>query len=248
MVLPRREFLILGATAVAGLTMGGGSELFGGPASMPLLSVGYWNGSPDDLRREDPSPSYRRIVAAETLAADSSLSGGNVEVTIHGFWRASQHRLPLTMALRAHYPPVADVTPSLIAWVWEPRARMTNQARFEIPLRETLDLTVERVNAGLDSERITLRDVVTHRNRGSRSEMTALSSRSGSNGVKLRRGMYFLAIRENDAEPRPAWSSMRVLQGPSPLDAAGEGVLRTAGALDRAPFSYLVLSIDRARA
>jgi hypothetical protein len=152
------------------------------------------------------------------------------------------------MALRAHYPPVAGIRPSLIAWVWEPRARMTNQARFEIPLRESLDLTVERLAAGLDSARVTLRDVVAQRNRRSRSEMTAFSSQSGSEGIKLRRGIYFFAIRENDAEPRPVWSSMRILPGPATLDPAGDGALRTAGALERAPFSYLMLSISHVRA
>jgi len=73
-----------------------------------------------------------------------------------------------------------------------------------------------------------------------------MSPEHGARGLKLRRGVYFFAVRENESENLPSWSSYSVLPGAASLDPRGDGVLRTS--MGNAPsFSYLMLSVDAAR-
>lgn len=196
---------------------------------MPLLSAGFWNGTAEELTL-DAVP-HRPIVAADRLVvADDSLANGSARVTVHGFWRAKANRDPLTLGLLARYP-ACDVP--VITWVSASGQRVSNRARFEVPVAETLDFTVERLHhRSRTTRRIT--DWMGLRNTSSRTEVATMSPRTGSSGIKLRRGVYFLAIRENEREAIPSWSSMQVVSGAS----AG-----SKGPLASAPFSYLMLSI-----
>lgn len=244
--LQRREFLALGSAAMVGLAATNlhSDVLATISTPMPLLSVGFWNGTAADLALE--SPSYRAVVAADRLAgADASLVRDGARVTVQGFWRAERNRGPLNLALRAQYPNAAGGAPlPVIAWTWQPNMRVSNNVRFTIPVADTLDLNIDRLEkaAGARSLRSRFGLDPAHT---VRSETAALSPVSGSRGIKLRQGVYFFAVREHDSETVPSWSSMRVATGASVLDPLGAGVLRFGG--QRAPFSYLAVSVDSAR-
>ena len=250
----RRDFLVLSAAAAAGLAATNvHSDVLGLTASpMPLLSIGYWNGSLAELTAEQDHPSHRRVVDASRLnAADASLARDGARVTIHGFWRAGSERTPLTLGMRAFYPvldPATGRNASVIAWTWSYGSRVHNGAKLEVPIADTLDLAFERIQPAASvapRRRLFSRSVNL-----SRTELASMTPRTGASGVKLRRGVYFVALRESDADRVPSWSSMAVLPGTAALDANGAGALRasTLGGLQPAGFSYLVLSVDSARA
>lgn len=249
LTLQRREFLVLGSAAMVGLAATDlHSDVLTSIAAtpMPLLSVGFWNGNIDELRHESERPSYRAVVAADRLvAADSSLVREGARVTVLGFWRGEANRQPLSLALNAPYPlGNSGEKTDYFPWTWSPNARVSNTARFDIPVGDRLDLVIERrekAPAGSLRQRLGLASGPMIR-----TESAAMSPVTGSRGLKLRRGVYFFAIRENDSERLPSWGSMRVATGAGALEPNGTGVLRSSGR--RAPFSYLVVSVDSARA
>jgi hypothetical protein len=244
--LQRREFLALGSAAMVGLAATNlhADVLATISTPMPLLSVGFWNGNAGDLSVDSETAPYRAVVAAGRLAAaDASLVRDGARVTVHGFWRAAANRGPLGLALRAQYPGPNGQSFPFTAWSWQRDARVSNAARFTIPVGETLDLAIDRVHR---SDPRSLRARIGLDTTRERSETAALSPVSGARGVKLRKGVYFFAIREQDSDAAPSWGSMSVATGASVLDPLGPGVLRARG--ERAPFSYLVLSVDSARA
>ena len=248
--LRRREFLVMSSAAALGLaaTTLQSDVLDSTAAPMPLLSVGFWNGAADDIRGASDKAFRRRVVPADRLvAADASLLQSGARVTIHGFWRSASYRTPLVLGLRARYPSPALSTdsPSLIAWSWRPDMRVSNQVRFDVPVSDTLDLTVERLHARAETPR-RLRELFRRSDAAPRAEVASMSPEHGARGLKLRRGVYFFAVRENESENLPSWSSYSVLPGAASLDPQGDGVLRTS--MGNAPsFSYLMLSVDAAR-
>lgn len=228
----RREFLVMGSAAAVGLaaTSLKSDTLSDGSTPMPLLSVGYWNGSPDELTR-DAGRRHLVVPADRLVAGDDSLANETARVTVHGFWRGAAHREPLTLGLRAHY--AASEIP-VIAWSWRPGMRAANQVKLEMPVGETLDFTLERMNSQpLPTRRIA--DWMGRRKTSSRAELAPMTSRSGAPGIKLRRGVYFFAVREHEGEAIPSWSATSVVSRPDALDANGP--------LANASFSYLMLSI-----
>jgi hypothetical protein len=246
--LQRREFLALGSAAMVGLAATDlrSDVLATLSTPMPLLSVGFWNGAAGDLTR-DAEGAYRAVVAADRLAAaDASLVREGARVTVQGFWRAESNRQPLSLALRAEYRdagPNGETLPCIV-WTWKPDSRVFHNIRFDMPVGETLDLTVERVQ----QQRAAARSLRSRFGLASvpaaRAETAAMSPVSGTRGLKLRRGVYFFAIRENESESAPSWNAMRVATGASVLDPHGPGLLRLRGG--RVPFSYLAVSVDAA--
>lgn len=256
-VLPlgRRDFLVLSSAAAVGLAATNvQSEVLNlGAAPMPMLSVGYWNGSLDELKAESEGPSRRRVVdASKLVAADGSLSDGLARITVHGFWRPGNQATPLSFAMRAYYPALDAATgerASAIAWSWTHNARVSNTGRFVAPVGETLDVAFER---GGNTESAAPRRIKQFLGLAAqatrRTEPVTMTSRTFAQGPKLRRGVYFVALAETDRDRVPSWGSIAVQPGPSAIDAKSNGPLRisTLGGFEPARFSYVVLSVDRA--
>jgi hypothetical protein len=239
--LQRREFLMVGSAAAVGLAV---SNLQAKPQkllrtevqAMPLSSVGFWGGAANELIAS-AEVGVRPVIAADRLGRDSSLANGVAKVTIHGFWRSSSQRQPVTLALHAHSPVLDPATLRalpFVAWSWSPGMRVANQARFDVPVDRTLDVTLERLQHQLPRAR-RVSDWLGRKAGASRSEVAKLPAR----------GVYFLALRENENEPVPSWSLIVALTGSSAQDARGQGVLRQQSltGLAPVPFSYLMVSV-----
>lgn len=212
---------------------------------MPLLSVGFCSRTFDELTADD----VRRVMPAERLTlADAGIAERGARVTVHGFFRAAAYRNhALELGLRTYYPAIDPATGAkapVITWAWRGeshRVSSSNRTAFTVPVDDALHLGVER---RIDTPR---QNSIIHRLAGldaprsdSRAELAELVAHSGVSGMKLRRGTYFLAVRESDADAAPSWSSLRVTR-----DSAS--ALRTTMGGD-APFSYLVLSIEAVKA
>lgn len=214
---------------------------------MPLLSVGFCNETLDQIGETD----VRAVVAAERLTkADRRLTENGARITVHQFRRAATHRTqPLDVTLRAFYPALDPATGGktpFIAWVWRGKERAafsSHRTAFTVPVDagDSLHLGVDRmIETPQPSLLRRLTRTIANR-RDERAEVAAFDSRSGSNGVPLRSGTYFLAVRESNSDAAPSWSSLRVARTANGL------ALRTfAGG--EPPFSYLVISIDAAKA
>ena len=244
--IPRREFLRLGSTAAVGVAA---TSLSGGSitAPMPLLSIGFCEQTLDEIAAGDA----RCVVAAQRLgSADRQLAANGVMVTVHGFQRAAAHDAqPLAISLRAYYPSVDPATGAktpFIAWVWGGNARhhiASNRTAFTVPVAngDALHLGIDRtIEVAAQSTILRRLTGVGAKRRDDRAEIAAFAPRGGSDALPLRRGTWFLAVRESDGDAAPSWSSLHAIR------AGNELILRDIAG-GEPNFSYLVISTDAAK-
>ncbi|HEY2322163.1 MAG TPA: hypothetical protein VGJ82_04780 [Thermoanaerobaculia bacterium] len=244
----RRDFLRLSSVAAVGVAA---SAFADGavqsiteslmPRPLPLMGVGYWNGT-------FAEPSSHRLVNAEHLSSgDRAFSQSGARLRIAGFWRAPQHENePLTVGVNVHFPVAGapDGRAPFIAWASVSPARTASPTAFTVPVdgSNPIELSVDtavRVNAP-----------ALHRELPEPArEESFLRIGMGGDGAKLRRGVYFVAVRESSKDPRPDWSSIHVV---APKDGVlspkGTGPLFAETLFGRraVPFSYVVLTADYA--
>ena len=233
----RRQFLIAGSVAAAGLAASNLSASVAGrdAVPMPLLSVGFSNRTFEELRSDES----RRIVPADRLAvADMQLAQSGARVTVRGFHRGAAHRGPLHVGLHAYSPAVDPATGAktpFLAWACRygaPGAFAGNHNTFVVPADAAgaLQFGVDRLSeTARGAAPIWRMARLSGTRRDARAEIVALSA----SGIKLRRGTYFIAVRESETDRTPSWMSVRVRNGA--LETVGGG---------EPPFSYLVLSVD----
>jgi len=246
----RRDFLRLSSVAAVGVAASAFADdavqsitqsLM--PRPLPLMGVGYWNGT-------FAEPSSHRLVNAEHLSSgDSAFSESGARLRIAGFWRAPQHENePLTVGVNVHFPLAGapDGRVPFIAWASVSPARSVSPTAFTVPVdgSNPIELSVDtavRANAA----------PALHRElpEPERAESFVRIGTSGDNVAKLRRGVYFVAVRESSKDPRPDWSSIHVV---APKDGVlspkGSGPLFAETLFGRrpVPFSYVVLTADYA--
>lgn len=267
-LLHRREFMILGSVAVAGAAASGlpqqvmravaGSH----PVSLPIVSLGYWDGSFDKTRLGAGSSEtmHRLASAVSARSADRALDG-SVRVSVNGFWRAEYHRQkPVSVALNVMFP-VGDERIPFHAWSHTTHRGVAKNApppQFVVPVdaRHPIELNIEmRMPAGSTPPALarvkrflSLDDRNDEQRNGSGACILALDSRSSS--IKLNRGVYFIALQEDPRDASPNWSAVRMRDphAPGALDASGAGILVQGGllGLEPVPFSYLMISVDKA--
>src|SRR5512133_1672189 len=106
LAIPRRDFLRLSSVAAVGVAASAFAEgsVVGSAAGallarpMPLLGVGYWDGS-------FAEPSTHRPVAADRLSSgDRKFLDGGARLRVAGFWRADAQKQPLSFSVNVHYP------------------------------------------------------------------------------------------------------------------------------------------------
>lgn len=247
--MPRRKFLVLGSAAVVGAVA---ADV---PAQMvrtalgldeqwfPLLSVGYLAGSVDGMQA--PEASLRRLVAADKLrSGDASLARAGARVTVHEFRRAADRAShPVSIGLNALYR-VDDVKVPFLAWTYSAdrhATHTTGRNSFVMPMGEgqPLELTVaNRAPLGKSGQSVDERLVVESKER----TVASFHVGEGRRSMKLRRGVYFLALRSNASERTPDWRSITV----QTVDGQPMLVETTIAGYQPVSFDYVTVSIDRA--
>lgn len=258
--MKRREFMSLGSVGVLGSVSLGWNARPAEDAG-EILSVGYWQGSegrgwPLNSETDDDSPAPGPIVPADGLAAgDGHFLGTGAGMTIHGMVEAEPSILtPRVSELSAQVQfRIRDAgrTRSLPFEAWsyrrEPLPSAGSAVSVRVPVHEDsgVRLTLARRDQNTPLGRA-LGPMLPGRlpAAGAVAE-TLFTVGSDAAAVKLRRGVYFLALAGNAARLGPDWSQHRF--EPAPGDGIG-GRLVHAGLLEERPaaFDYLVVSFDYA--
>ncbi|HEX7151340.1 MAG TPA: hypothetical protein VF618_07610 [Thermoanaerobaculia bacterium] len=245
----RRDFLRLGTTAAVGVAATGASagtlrKLVTVEGASPLLSIGFASHGEGESQR---------LVDAERLrSGDSGFGASGARVTIDGFRRAEQRRTsPSEVHVSAFFDEDGRALPFL---AWGHSARSTkgsSRATFTMPVngREHLPLGIERRRplpvAGAPANRFS-RMFAEARPKEALPEMSVLEKSNSlvkfavgnAPGVKLRRGTYFLALRESLWDGAPDWRTITV------DNSGARPVLRRGDA--PVDFDYIVVSVDYA--
>ena len=244
MTTTRREFVTLGTIGLLGAKQMFGQSVvrvFGTEqGAMPILSVGYWDGLIRGDRAETPTS---HIVNAQAGGIDSRFNRAGALVTTYGYWRAPANRsIPVSLSLIAFYPELDPATKKkipFIAWnvvVRGDRFDGSLRSRFVVPVDGSnhIELAIDKRppgSFGLDQTRALIDD---------RSTIVDLGE-----AVALRRGFYFIALRDKDAEELPEWNGIKVtqLRSTDRVTPASESVLvgPDGNAVD---FDYIVLLIE----
>jgi hypothetical protein len=267
LLLHRREFMVLSSVAVAGAAASGlpqqvmravtGSD----PISLPIVSLGYWDGSFDKARLGTaPADTMHRLASAATARSSDRALGGSARVSVNGFWRAEHHRhKPVSVALNVLFP-VGDERLPFHAWSHTTHRGVAKNApppQFVVPVnaRHPIELNVEmRMPAGATSPALTrvkrFLSLDDRNDQQKKSGACSLALDSRSSSLKLNRGVYFVALQEDPRDAAPNWNAVRMLDphAPGALDASGSGVLVQGGLFgyEPVPFSYLMISVSKA--
>jgi hypothetical protein len=251
-LLERRGFLRLSSVAMFGIATTGladtavqGVKSVFLPEKLPLMSIGY--------AKTFDGANERMIPAERISSGDHAFADGGVRLRIAGFWRAPQHRgTPLSIAVNVHYPDAP-----FIAWSSASRGSALTSgspigATIPIDTTHALQISIDSLTARPSMVRSITRRVLNSGDDQPRVEQSIATIGFGSSDApaKLRRGVYVLAIRESDRDVTPDWSSIRWSSAESGMTANGDGPLRVASVIgsNPAPFSYVVLTTDYARA
>lgn len=214
--LDRRNFLVLGTAAAATLSSSVLRSDVLRETPMPVLSVAYWDG--------------HSFSDASRVSGDAAVAEKGARISVLGFSRAEAYRgRTLTLGLRAYYPAVDPATGqnvSLHAWRWRSDvAGVSGRTPVTVPFEETLDLGIVRIDsvapAGRPSRRL--------------SELFARPGQQTMVSLKPRRGRYYVAVRESNADNAPSWSTLAV----DPASHELHGAFGSA-----VPFSYMVLQVE----
>jgi hypothetical protein len=253
----RRGFVVTGSTAMLlAATRGMAGQfmqvIYGtDQGAMPILSVGYWDGMNRGAESETPTS---HIVSAQAAGGDNRFTRGAALVTTYGFWRAPKNRQsPLSLSLIAFYPQIDPATgrkTPFVAWNASITSRGVNgtlRSHFVIPVDKDNQIeiavdsrsengrrsVVERTAAPSDLDRV--RALITDR-----SSVLALGT-----SLALRRGVYFVALREKDVEEIPDWSRIRVtgLRSTDRVQPDGDGILVGSDG-NPVSFDYIVLLVE----
>jgi len=244
MATTRREFVTLGTIGLLGAKQMFGQSIvrvFGTEqGAMPILSVGYWDGLVRGDRAETPTS---HIVNAQSGGVDSRFNRAGALVTTYGYWRAPANRsIPVSLSLIAFYPEIDPATKKkipFIAWNVVLRASRVDgslRSKFVVPVDQNnhIELAIDKhppAAVDLSETRALIDD---------RSAIVDLG-----NAVALRRGFYFIALREKDAEELPDWKGIHVteLRSTDRVQPDGGGVLVGPDG-NPVNFDYIVLLIE----
>ena len=248
MTTTRREFVTLGTIGLLGAKQLFAQTVVRVPGTeqgaMPILSVGYWDGLVRGAGAETPST---HIVNAQGAGVDSRFSRAGALVTTYGYWRAPANRPnPVSLSLIAFYPEIDPATKQktpFIAWnvaVSAKRVDGSLRSRFVVPVDNDnhIELAIDKhpllqpaAASDLDQVRGLIAD---------RSAILDLG-----NAVALRRGFYFVALRDKDIQDVPDWGRIRVteLRSTDRVAPDSDGVLVGSDG-NPVSFDYIVLLIE----
>lgn len=235
----RRDFVRLSsatlvAAAATSFVPGAIDTLQGASGVNPLLSVGF--AEPADAERLS-------VVGASTLVSgDSRLARNGVSVTVHGLRRHLAGKPDRLVHLNALFP-AGEATVPYLAWS-ETSARAA-RVTFRVPPAQQLTLSVDsrRRNHLKGVRSADIHDYLGYRDvAAGEIPKVELSDDGkgmcvlavGGDGPKLRRGTYFLALRDSKWDRTPDWASMSADRQTLTLTRFGQP----------AELDYLVVSVD----
>jgi hypothetical protein len=244
----RREFLVLSSTAVAGIAATGVSASTSGALTVlkgasPVLSIGFAENAGDEPQQ---------LVAADRLQLnDSHFHSTGARVTVHGLWRPESRRAKAEgVALTAFFTNGEQRVPFL-AWSGVAGAPVT--FRMPVDASGSLPIAIERNRTAsvlaeparrfasfFTGPRTQAAELPNHDALEQRGSICRLVTSGG--GLKLRRGTYFIALREHSWESAPNWSSISLADGVR--NVKRESILRRGNA--PVDFEYLTVSVDYA--
>ncbi len=239
-LLPRRQFLVLGSAAVAAAAASSlSADIVRGALvpeqKTPRISVGYAGATIGEF--DAPSFAPRLTAATKLRSGDPALADG-VRLKVHGLVRPQAAQgANISMALDAMYRVSghADEVP-FMAWSYARRGQhITSSAagEFVVPVstRQPLSLGISTSAPAPVMDDATLRATVN------------LSLGESRLANKLRAGLYFVAICPAGSEA-PHWASIHAVapeHGTVPVLKQ-----RTLLGLEPVPFDYIVVAAGRA--
>lgn len=232
--LDRRNFMLIGSAAAVGIATAGVS-------ASPLNAFARIDGADPILSVGFVAADASQAVAANTLRfGDASLADA-VRVTVHGLWRADSQAAPTAVHVSAFFPDGNERIPFM---AWSSTASSSPRVSFTMNFagRESLALGIERerlVSSRFRRSRFgrmlaspdVLDAAVIERGGG----LTAF----GNDGMKLRRGTYFFALRGAKSDRTPNWASLSL--DAEQLRAGGDSVLRRSSG--KVNFDYVAVSV-----
>jgi hypothetical protein len=235
--LDRRDFLLIGSAAAVGIaTVGVSAKPLNALARIdgtdPILSVGF------------AAADASHAVAADSLRfGDASLADA-VRVTVHGLWRAESQAASTAVHVSAFYPNGSDRLPFM---AWSSNASSSARVSFTMQFagRESLALGIERerlVSSRFRRSRLGRALVSSDVPNAAVIERSGGLTAFGSEGMKLRHGTYFFALRNAKSDRTPDWASLSV--DAEQLRAGGDSVLRRSGG--KVGFDYVAVSVGPA--
>lgn len=240
LLLPRRQFLVLGSAAVAAAAASSLSAdiVRGALVTEPKtsrISVGYVGASIGEFN--DPSFAPSLTAAAKLRSGDPALAGG-VRLKVHGLVRPEAKKSAnVSMALDAMYRVSghADEVP-FMAWSYARRGQQVTSSaagEFVVPVsaKQPLSLGISTSAPTPVMDDATLRATA------------SLSIGEKRLANKLRAGLYFVAISPAGTEA-PHWASIHAVapeHGTVPVLKQ-----RTLTGLQPVPFDYIIVAAGRA--
>jgi len=240
MLLPRRQFLVLGSAAVAAAAASSlSADIVRGALATeqkaPRISVGYSGATIDEFNV--PSFASRLTAAAKLRSGDAALAGA-VRLKVHGLVRPeAQKSANVSMALDAMYRVSGhnDDVP-FMAWSHARRGQhITSSAanEFVVPVnaKQPLSLGISTSAPTPVLDEAMLRATVN----------LSLGEKRLAN--KLRSGLYFVAICPAGSEA-PHWASIHAVapeNGTVPVLKQA-----TLAGLQPVPFDYIIMAAGRA--
>jgi hypothetical protein len=233
--LPRREFLRISATAVAGVaasTLVSPSSLFAAPMNVPLLGIGYSSSIPERGQRTSLISAANGVVAS-----DPTFLSKHARVTVAGFGRAARYaKEPIGVELDAIFPVLSrtpDKYPTFHAWSYAATGNPEDHGgtiSFKMPATAADGLTfiIQQTRPGAASSDPAKPPALSEVR--SRVQLAI----NGDGEAKLARGAYVFAIRESAADSTPVWPYLSLENE--------NGLLRVRG-ID---VTYVVVIVDYA--
>jgi len=240
----RRDFLLTTGTAIAGVAVLGDRALFASSSAQDVdfVSAGYWNATLTRGRDGSLLAAFRNSEvesAADLPAGDPGFISTSAIVSTVGLWRPESRRnTPVSLNVDLVYPIERTSKVRVHAWHFSGRQRSSaSSLTLPLSLEQPMEIIVERSPGATKGASLpSVRD-------SSRLEF----SMGHAEGLKLRPGVYFLAVKERDTDSFPVWRDVRVAvaDGEAALSLNGDGLLRNRYSGRPVDFSYLVLTVDR---
>jgi hypothetical protein len=250
MTLARRDFLMLGSMAVAGAaasTLSAGTiRRIAAPDDGPVLSIGFT----DAFDRGG-------MVAARGLRfADAGFLRRGARLTVHGLWEPQPaNSAPASVRVTAFFPHETDAGRlPFLAWTGTTGATMrpnrAGRVSFVAPLDDdgTLPLAFERAEqisplvrrlTALFTEAPAAEPLVPNLAALERAGRVCRLSSGNAGDVRLRRGTYFVALRQSAHDSQPNWGAIAI---------DGEAFAKNGAALRQGGrpvnFTYVAISVD----
>ncbi len=246
LLIPRRQFLVLGSAAVVGAAASSLSADIVRSAlvtenTTPRLSVGFVKAALADFNATDAAP--RTLTPASRLRSGSADLAEGVRVKVHGIVRsASAGPQPVSMGLDAMYRVRGHSEEfPFMAWSYSPmtdRSTGSNAAApFVVPVGVKNPLSLRLFTSAVSTS-----PGIAENQTPKLQATIDLSPGSERGSHKLRSGLYFLAMTPAGAKA-PDWASMQVVPSAGSLPLLKQATLL---GYESVPFDYIVISTDRA--